>query len=406
MLGTVPSPLTDVSWFDLPAVLRSGDHAGELDRLRQEQPMWRSDVGLHVMSYDGCLDLLRDARFHQGAPGLLDDAGISDPVVRRQWLTALLGSQPADHDRLRRLVSPAFTPRAIASLRDYVVGRAGRAADRAVEHGRIEVMADLAIDIPPAVFCRMIGAPEEDAGFIGRLSYEILQIFARDPELAPTIEASTHELMTYVQGFIDARRREPREDDLISSLLRAEEDGERLTTDELMALAIEALEASTDNTSSQLGLVLHTAAERPDIWAELRRDASLIPAFVEEACRVAPRIVCNAKVSDDDLTHAGVEVPAGTPVWVTVPAALRDPSAFPDPASFRLDRETKGQNLNYGYGTHYCVGAHLARLEMCGVVEALTRRWRTIEPIGAPELDVNVGVVTVRSLELAVEPAD
>lgn len=414
MLTTSPSSV--VPPFDLGAVLTAHDPYAALDAVREETEVARSDLGLHVMTYDRCHELLRDDRFHQGVPQMLDQAGITDPVVRRQWLTAMLGSPRADHDRMRRLLSPSFTPRAIASLRTYVAELTERSpavgADDTPVAARsgagptvVEVMDDLAVGIPPAVFCRMIGAPETDSPLIGRLSRQVLDIFTRRPELASSIEAGTHELMDYVHGFVRDRRTSPREGDLISNLLLAEEDGERLSTDEMVTLVIEVLEASTDNTSSQLALVLHAAAQGPDRWAALRADPTLVPGFVEEASRLWPRIMCIGRVADKDLMLRDVTVPAGTVTFASVPSAHRDPAAHPDPLRFDPTRADRAANLNYGSGPHYCLGAALARMEMCGTVEVLARRWRHIEPAGPIEVDVSVGVVTVTSLPLAVTPA-
>ena len=393
-------PLTELPTFDLGEVLGSADPASALDRLRQDAPLWRSDVGVHVLGYQDCVELLRDGRFSRGVPQMLDSAGITDPVVRRQWLTSLLGSPTADHDRMRRLLSPS-----VSALRDRVTDVAADAARAAAGRGHLDAMGDLAVAIPPAVFCRMIGAPDADAPFIGRVSAQILEIFARRPELAPSIEAATHELVDYVLAFVADRRGAPRGSDLISNLLTAEEAGDRVSTDELVALVIEVLEASTDNTSSQLALVLHAAAQDPARWEALRADPARIPAFVEEASRLWARIVCIAKVAEEDLTFAGVDVPAGTTVLATVPSAHRDPVAHVDPYRFDPDRGSKALNLNYGTGGHYCIGASLARMEMCGALEVLTRAWAAIRPAGELVGDVNVGVVTVRSLPLEVVPA-
>jgi cytochrome P450 len=404
VLDLDPVPLVDVPWFDLVADLSAPDPFAALDARREEAPVWRSDLGVHVMGYHDALALLRDDRLHRGVPQMLDGAGITDPVVRRQWLTSMLGAPSADHDRMRRLVSPSFTPRAIADLRGCAAAVAERGAERGLEAGTIDAMGSLAVGIPPAVFCRMIGAPDADAPMIGRLSAEILQIFARDPSLAPHIEASTHELVGYVLGFVDRRRQAPRSGDLVSNLLAAEEGGERLSTDELVALVIEVLEASTDNTSSQLALVLHAAALEPGRWAALRAEPTAIPAFVEEASRLWPRITGVAKSTDDDLDVAGVAIPAGSTAFAMVPSAHRDPAAFPDPLRFDPARTEKGVNLNYGSGSHYCIGANLARLEMGAALEVLTRRWATIEPAGPLQIEVNPGVVTVTSLPLEVTP--
>jgi len=402
MLDVAAVPLTDVPWFDLAADLGAPDACAALDARREEAPVWRSDLGVHVMTYAGAVALLRDDRLHRGVPQMLDDAGVTDLEVRRQWLTGLLGSSKVDHDRMRRLLSPSFTPRAVAALRSRAAEVAEAAAEEALGRGTVDAMGELAVHVPPAVFCRMIGAPDGDAPAIGRLSAEILQVFARDPGLAPSIEAAMHELIDYVLGFVAARRADPRAGDLVADLLAAEEDGDRLSTDELVALVIEVLEASTDNTSSQLALVLHAAAEEPDRWEALRADPSTIPAFVEEASRLWPRITGIAKVADAEVDVAGVVVPAGTTVFAMVPSAHRDPVVNPDPLRFDVHRTEKGVNLNYGSGTHYCLGANLARMEIAAALEVLVGRWRSIEPAGPIGLDVNPGVVTVTGLPLAV----
>ena len=405
MLADVASvPFSDLPSFDPGEVLGADDPFAALDGLREEAPLWRSTFGLHVMTFDGGLALLRDDRFHRGVPQMLDRAGIVDPAVRRSGRSSMLGSPKADHDRMRRLVSPSFTPRAIAACASGWPRWRWRRPTSA-RRGSLDAMDELAVHVPPAVFCRMIGAPDADASLIGRLSAEILQIFARRPDLGPAIEASTHELIEYVLGFVETRRAAPPTGDLISNLLAAEEGGERLTADEMVALTIEVLEASTDNTASQLALVLHAAAAEPGRWDALRADPGLIPAFVEEASRLWPRITGIAKVPEVDLDVAGVSLPAGTTAFVMVPSAHRDPSAYPDPLRFDLGRGGKAMNLNYGSGTHYCIGANLARLEMCGTLEVLTRRWRSIAPAGPLEIDVNPGVVTVTSLPLDVDPA-
>lgn len=137
MLADVASvPFSDLPSFDPGEVLGADDPFAALDGLREEAPLWRSTFGLHVMTFDGGLALLRDDRFHRGVPQMLDRAGIVDPAVRRQWTISMLGSPKADHDRMRRLVSPSFTPRAIAALRERVAEVAVEAADIGAVGGR------------------------------------------------------------------------------------------------------------------------------------------------------------------------------------------------------------------------------------------------------------------------------
>jgi cytochrome P450 len=249
-----------------------------------------SPFGLHVLEFEAAFDLLRDRRFHPDAAATLDGAGIFDPTARRLWLSALLGSHPDAHDRLRRLVAPYFTRKAVTELRDFVAELTARRATPLAGAGPVDVATALTSGVPPAVFTRMIGAPEADAEQIGKWSSTILQIFARNPAFASDIEAAIHELLAYVDAFIDARRTAPEGEDMISALLTAEDGGDRLSTDELKAVVLEALEASTDNTASSLATLLYAAALHPEQWHALQDDPSLIPMFVEEVARLWPRI--------------------------------------------------------------------------------------------------------------------
>ncbi len=387
---------------DLTAILGAADPVAELSALRRHGWVVESDLGYHVLTYDQCFSALRDSRFHQGVPQLLRDAGIGPGPMRDHWLGGLLGSAPRDHDRMRRLMAPWFTQRSLRALSGYVSLLTERLA--AAGGRQVEVMSEVAEPIPPAFFCRMIGAPEGDASWIGARSNSILRIFNRDPSEAGSIQASFEELRAYVGQLIEDRRRRPRGDDMISALLDAEEGGSRLTSHELSALVIEALEASTDNTSNQLGLVLSVAAARPDSWDAVRGDPSLVTPLVEEASRLRPRIVHATRVCDDDLELDGLAVPAGTVLFLAVPSAHRDPVAFPEPDRLDLRRQSPRANLNFGSGAHFCIGAALARLQMTEAVGVLARRWRRISLAEAAQITYTVGVTVVNRLVVDVEP--
>ncbi len=391
--------------LDLAAVFADPDPCAALAAERARGWIARSEAGVHVLGFDQAYELLRDPRFHPDVVATIDGAGLTDPTVRAMWMTALLGSAPADHDRLRRLVAPYFTRRAISSLRDYVAELTTRLATP-LGGTHADVAEALAAPIPPAVFTRMIGAPESDAPKIGDWSATILQIFARQPELAPQITSAVHELLHYVDGFIEDRRRSPGGDDMITALLAAEDDGDRLSTHELRALVLEALEASTDNTSSALATLLYAGAQHPDEWQALREDPSRIPAFAEEAARLWPRVVHISRSATQDVEWRGRQFPAGTELLVSVPSTLRDPAAFPDPERFDPRRDSpSSHNLNFGSGGHHCIGAALARMELTTALEVLTRLWERIELDGDPVIDANVGVVTLRSLPLRITAA-
>lgn len=389
--------------LDLDAVLSAPEPWAALAAERERGWITESPLGLHVMTFDAAFDLLRDRRFDTDAGALLDGAGITDAGIRSLWRSALLGSEPGDHDRLRILVAPYFTRRAATELRPYVAELTGRLAAPLAARGTFDAVTELTSRIPPSVFARMIGAPEADADRIGAWSTTILQIFARRPDLASAIEAATHELLGYVDAFIETRRREPGGTDMISSLLAANNDGDRLSDHELRALALEALEASTDNTASALATVLYAGARHPEHWRALAREPELIPGFVEEVARLWPRITHIIRVGRHDAVWREISIAAGTPMLVAVPSALRDPAVFDDPDRFDPTRDHPGsRNLNFGSGAHHCIGAALARMELVAVVEVLAARWPRLELAGEPTFDTNVGVTTVAHLPLVV----
>lgn len=391
--------------LDLDEILAAPEPWDALARQRERGPIAKSRYGLHIMDFAAAQELLRDRRFETNALPLLDGAGLADATVRSLWSSALLGSAPLDHDRIRRLVAPYFTRRVVDTLREYVVDLIGRlAADADTDADTepiIDVVGDIFLKVPPLVFTQMIGAPEEDAEQIGHWSAEILQIFARDPKLAPRIETAQLALLDYVDEFIEARRRTPGGGDMISALLEAEEDGERLSNLELRAVIGEALEASTDNTTTALAALLYAGALHPDSWQQIRQDPALIPSYVEEVGRMLPRIVHTYRTALEDVHWRGLDITAGTELFVAVPATLRDPEVFDEPDRFDAAREVPATyNLNYGSGVHLCIGAALARMEMQGALEVLTKLWQRVELAGPPRISVNLGVVTIESLPL------
>ncbi|MDX6741653.1 cytochrome P450 [Actinocorallia sp. A-T 12471] len=389
--------------LDLGRIFTAPEPWAALAEEREKGWIAQSPFGVHVLGFDAAVEILRDRRFEIDVTTVLDGAGITDPQIRSLWVSALLGSPTHVHDRLRRLVAPYFSRKVVTYLRAYVVALIERLADELAEAGTVDAVGGFAARIPPLVFARMIGAPEEDADQIGRWSATIMQIFARDPARAPQIEAAERALAEYVDQFIAARRANPGGDDMISALLAAEESGDRLTSDELRAVVVEALKASADSTSTSLSALLYAAALHPESWRALRDDPGGIPAYVEETGRMWPRIVHIPRTALVDVEWRGLRLPAGTDVHVSVPSALRDPAAFPDPLRFDPTRGAPvAHNLNFGSGAHMCVGAALARMQLGAALEVLTRAWPRVELVGPPRIDTTFGAVTFEYLPLRV----
>jgi len=392
--------------LDLDRVFTAPEPWAALAAEREKGWIAESPFGMHVLGFDAAVEVLRDRRFEIDVTTVLDGAGISDPEIRALWVSALLGSPTEVHDRLRRIVAPYFSRRVVAYLRSYVVDLIGRLAAEISAAGTVDAVEAFAVKIPPMVFARMIGAPEEDAEQIGRWSTTIMQIFARDPARAAEVEAAERALARYVDRFVEARRAAPEGEDMISAMLAAGEAGERLSAGELRAVVVEALKASADSTATSLSALLYAAALHPDSWTALREDPAGIPAFVEEAGRMWPRIVHIPRTTLVDVEWRGLRLPAGTEVHVSVPSALRDPAVFPDPLRFDPSRpSTAAHNLNFGSGAHMCIGASLARMQLTAALEVLTRSWERVELAGDPGIDTTFGALTFQHLPIRVTPA-
>ena len=211
---------------------------------------------------------------------------------------------------------------------------------------------------------------------------------------AAVIMAAFDELDAYIDDMV-AHRRRNLTDDVISQLIRAEDDGDRLSAAELRMLAETLLMAGTDTTRNQLAAAVQVLADHPDHWALLAQHPELAPKAVHELMRYCPVIFTTMRKAAEDVELDGVRIPAGTLVIVNTAAANRDPSVYDDPDRLDITREGSATMLTFGGGIHYCLGAHLARLELAQALTVITRRmpnprrtgpapWKTIIGITGP----------------------
>jgi cytochrome P450 len=402
-LQTAAIPLDTLPFLDPASAQFRRDPYGILQQLRSRHWAALSPYGIHLLTYDACNALLRDKRFHQGSALIARSSGLTAGDFYDSWTSSMTAQQGVDHARLRRLVAPYFHHRSIQTLQGYVRELTGRLADRAGD--RSEFFSAVANVIPGAFFCTMIGAPETDAGYVARLSEDLLSVFNMDPANVPRIEAGHAQITSYVEDLLEERRRRPGGTDMLSALLEAESEGSRLTGAEVVNLVITTLEASTDNTSNQLALAVLLGCRHPEAWAELSADPTLADAWLEETMRLEPRIVNAQRSADADVEFRGLRVPAGSLVFATVASAHRDPDAYPNPDRFDLHRVDPRPSLNFGAGPHYCIGAPLVRLQVTEALAVLARRWPVMRLAEEPVIRYGLGVTDVESLLLHVGPA-
>src|SRR5262245_10943536 len=281
----------------------------------------------------------------------------------------MLGMDEPEHRRYRALVSAAFSQKALARRQDELVERvANELIDRFADRGRAELVREFTFPYPTQIIAGLLGLPREDFPQFQRWSISLLS-FTVNRERGIAASAA---LEQYFAPILAARREEPR-DDLISTLARAEIDGEYLSDEEIYSFLRLLLPAGVETTYRSTGNLLFGLLSNPDQLDAVRADRSLIPQAIEEAVRWEAPLLVITRVATRDTELAGMRIPAGSAVMPMLGAANRDEERYPDPDRFDIFRAPKPY-LSFGIGTHVCLGTHLARLEMRVALELLLER--------------------------------
>ncbi|MGA5301052.1 cytochrome P450 [Nucisporomicrobium flavum] len=354
-------------------------------RLREISPLVRADDGaLVVTRHADCVAVTRDPRLGHMPSHMIDfvSPGWRDHPALRQLFTSILTMNPPDHTRLRRLISSSFTARRVQALRPRIAEMVGDLLVRM--SGEVDFIEAFAFPLPVNVIGELLGVPEPDrAQFQGLVRdwTQVLEIIT--PEVLATADPAATTIREYLSGLAAERRRKPA-DDLISALVLAEEDGDKLTDDELLTMAGLLFAAGFETTTNLLGNGLVALLRNPDQLALLRKDSGLAPGAVEELLRYDSPVQLLSRVAWDDVEIAGVRISGGERIVAYLGAGNRDPERFPDPDRLDLTRSDNAP-LSFGGGIHYCVGAPLARLEAQIALPALVTHFPELAFVGEPE---------------------
>lgn len=372
---------------------------------RRQSPIALGPYGPEVLSYELVRIVLRDNRFviPEGV-GLAMQGISSGPVWDRvgRLIVSLNGDA---HRRLRRLVSRAFTPRAAERMRAACVEVITELIDPHAATGHCDLVADIARPYPVPIICALLGAPRQDWQLFSALADDVSKAFGADvANQTPVIVRAWDQLDAYVEGLV-AQRRGSLGDDLISELLRTEDDGDRLSHSELVNLVVVLLNAGTETTRNQLAAAVQVLCDHPDQWALLAADPDLAPRAVEELMRCYPIAIGAVRVAIEDVELGGVLIPAGTTVIANTAAANRDPAAFDDPDRLDITRDGAPAMLTFGGGVHYCLGAHLARVELTEALRVLPRRMPGLRRTGPAPWKPLLGISGPTTLPVEFDPA-
>jgi cytochrome P450 len=335
-------------------------------RLREQDPVHRTPMGFWVLTrYDDCVAVLRDARFgreeFQQMLSAVYGGEESDRLPR-----SMLFRDPPDHTRLRALVSKAFTPRTIEQMRGHIQEIVDRLLARALGQGGMDVIEDLAYPLPVTVICEMLGVPVDDhlaiRGWSADIARSLDAIGLRvDDSIVERGRVARRALADYFRALVPERRARPRAD-LLSGLLAAEEQGDKLTEPEVIAMCLLLFIAGHETTVNLIGNGTLALLRHPAELARLQREPGLVPNAVEELLRYDSPVQRTARITTEDVDVAGHAIAKGTMVVTALGAANRDPAQFPDPDRLDVTRRDP-RHISFGYGIHFCLGAPLARVE-------------------------------------------
>ncbi len=366
----------DLPDIDLMSSLESREQmVAEMDRVRPQHWLARAPLGYSITRHQEVSAFLRDRRFHSAVRLITQQRNDIEPELaatnRRE---SVLSAEGDTHARLRRLVAPAFSPKATDRLRPFMRDVITSLIDRVTPTGFTELVTDVCEPYPIPIMCELLGAPKEDWKKFSVWASDLLRIFNNDlVNDGPKILAAREEIDEYVNAMITRRRSEPA-DDLITALIAAEEAGDKLSNDELVSMVEAVIVGGTDTTRNQLGCSLFVLAQVPDQWKLLGERPELASQAVEETMRVLGAVRGTGRYAPEDLEFNGVLFPAGTLIMPSFIGANFDEMIYPEPHNVDITRTHASPHLTFGAGIHFCLGYSLAKAELQEALPLLARR--------------------------------
>ena len=357
-------------------------------QIRSADPVhWDEPMGFWVLTrYTDIVAALRDSRFSkaQGMAVALDRLPETERETARPifqlFSKQMLYADPPYHTQLRGLVNKAFTPRIVEKMRAHIQQIVDELLDAVQDSGRMDVIRQFAYPLPMTVTMEMLGLPPEDRDQFKKWSDDFMAIIGvvrREPNLMETARQSMTEFTDYIGDLQEQRRQQP-QDDLLSALFNVEEEGNKLSHEELVANSILLLAAGHETTTNMIGNGLLALLHYPDQMQKLRNDPSLITPAVEELLRYDNPVQIMWRLATEDLEIGGKRIGQGQMINFIVGAANRDPAQFPEPDRLDLSR-LENRQAGFGFGIHFCLGASLARLEGEIAINAVLRRLPTLQ---------------------------
>ena len=399
----------DLPAFDyLDATLAGPRFHEELESLREQTWIARADpVGFFVLDREATAFFMRTPSATFPGSRIFEVQGVTSGTLYERFKGSLMDQNGEDHRRLRKLVQPAFTPPAADRHRPAMREILERLFESFSTEGRCDFVSAVAKPYPAMMIARVMGAPLEDADLLGTWANLIQGQF--DPvkvaTMLPEMNRAAEEFGEYTFELLRARHDDP-SDDLISELIAAEEEGDRLSDEECVMLVGAVLVGGVDTTQAQLAHGIRLFAEHPDQWRMLADDPSLAGAAAEEVLRYEPITPFTARIALEDIEYRDVTFPEGTILVACSATANRDPAEYGAPGDFDITADRgRAKPLTFGAGPHFCLGANLARAELQEAFAFLAPRMPELELDGEPDYDTPFGIYALEGLPIRFRAA-
>ncbi|HZB50439.1 MAG TPA: cytochrome P450 [Mycobacteriales bacterium] len=403
MTESAPSTLAgDAPVLDLFAPDFAPDSA---ETLAAQEKSWyaATSVGVAVLRYEQAQKLLRDPRLWQSTTVFHAMQGVTAGPFVDWWADTLLGAEGDHHARLHRLVAPAFRPARMEAMRSMARRAIEGLVERVADRGEVDVVAELTDLYPTLVLSELLQVPESvGAQARGWTATFTLGFGLQVAEHIDAVNDAAVNLGALMDELIAHRRAHPVEG-LVSDLISAEAEGDRLSHPELRAMLMGLLFSGHDTVRNQLASGLLLFAQHPDQWELLARRPELASLAVEEILRLIPCVPVISRTPREDMEFEGVPLPVGSFVAVLIPTAHRDPLVYGPDAGFRVD-VPRPATLAFGAGIHSCLGVSLARVELHEALLALTRRFEAPVPAGPVQWRAPGGIFGPNRLPVVLTP--
>jgi|SRR6218665_1877385 len=381
-----------------------------LEELRAKAPLsyWTEGRAWLLTRYEESLAVLRDSKRFSPNRAHWEFASVSGiaaiiPELAELNNAGLFALSGADHARLRKLVSPALTPRAIERLRPEVQAIVDEILDEVSGRDTINVVSDIAERIPPRVIGSMLKITKGRETLFNRFTEAAVKSFLPGllrPEEVPALRADVQAGIALVRETIEERRRNPLPDDILTTLIQTEEQGDRLSTPELLSLVSSLIVGGFETTIHLIGFTTYNLLKRPELLAQVQVEPDLIKGVVEEVLRFDNFGKMGiARYALEDVELGGVSIKKGQMLLLMLNSALRDEAAFSQADVFDARRNTNS-SIAFGYGVHFCLGANLARLELQIVMNRILERFPTMSLVKEPSFGPHPVIRKMESLEV------